>query len=83
MALLAVAVVFLCTRAWIREFSFLMALRDEDFPGRSDKLVWVILLTVMVPIGFWTFRSFREAHWPGLDVEAEAAVFKSADPELI
>ena len=27
-------------RAWSHEFVFLMGLRDDDFPGRHDKLIW-------------------------------------------
>src|SRR5262245_61923442 len=33
----AFLVLVLFARAWVREFRFLMALGDEDFPGRFDK----------------------------------------------
>src|SRR5437660_8949830 len=36
--LLALAVLGLFLYAWRREFVFLMSLRDDDFPGRFDKL---------------------------------------------
>src|SRR5262245_21513260 len=36
-------------RVWCNQFVFLMALRDDDFPGRSDKLIWVFLLFAFAP----------------------------------
>ena len=36
-------------RAWSHEFVFLMGLRDDDFPGRNDKLIWVVVLLVFAP----------------------------------
>jgi hypothetical protein len=51
-------------RAWSHEFVFLMGLRDADFPGRHDKLIWAFLLFVFAPIAVWFFRSYRLAHWP-------------------
>ena len=29
---------------WCNEFVFLMGLRDDDFPGRNDKLIWAVVL---------------------------------------
>ena len=57
-----VAVAF--TVAWVREFLFLMSLRDEDLPGRFDKPIWAFLLIVLAPAGLLLFRSHRMAHWP-------------------
>lgn len=57
-------VLALVVRAWRNEFLFLMALRDEDLPGRYDKLIWTLVLVMIPPVGFWLFRSYREAHWP-------------------
>jgi hypothetical protein len=51
-------------RVWCDQFVFLMALRDDDFPGRNDKLIWVFLLFAFAPISVWFFRSYRLAHWP-------------------
>jgi hypothetical protein len=41
-----------------------MGLRDADFPGRHDMLIWAFLLFVFAPIAVWFFRSYRLAHWP-------------------
>jgi hypothetical protein len=49
---------------WLKEFVFVMGLRDDDFPGRHDKLIWVLVLLILAPIGLWFFRSYRLAHWP-------------------
>ena len=62
LALLAAFVLF--ARAWLREFTYLMRLRDDAFPGHNDKLIWAILLIVLPPVGAWLFGAYREAHWP-------------------
>ena len=49
---------------WVREFRLLMLRRDDEFPGRSDKLAWIFALTILAPAGVWLFRSFRHARWP-------------------
>ena len=51
-------------RSWQKEFLFLMGLRDADFPGRHDKVLWAIMLLVFAPVGVWFFRAYRLAHWP-------------------
>ena len=62
LALLAAFVLF--ARAWLKEFTYLMRLSDDAFPGRNDKLIWAILLIVLAPVGTWLFQNYREAHWP-------------------
>jgi hypothetical protein len=52
------------TVLWVREFLFLMALRDEDLPGRFDKPIWAAVLIVLPPLGLYLFRSYRHSHWP-------------------
>jgi len=65
LVMLAVAAAFvLFARAWVREFTTLMRLGDDVFPGRNDKLIWSILLIVLPPVGVWLFGTYREAHWP-------------------
>jgi hypothetical protein len=74
-------------RAWVREVTFLMSLRDEDFPGRSDKLVWAFLLILMAPVGFWVFRAFRESRWPApkpaVEAEPDQAFQASTAPNMV
>ncbi|WP_435008922.1 hypothetical protein P12x_000174 [Tundrisphaera lichenicola] len=62
--LVIVAALVLFGRAWVREFAYLMRLRDDAFPGQHDKLIWAILLIVLPPVGAWLFGSYREVHWP-------------------
>jgi len=59
-----VAAVVLFGKAWVREFTYLMRLDDEAFPGRNDKLIWAVLLMVVPPVGVWLFHGYREVHWP-------------------
>ena len=62
--LLALLVLAWFVRVWCNQFVFLMGLRDDDFPGRHDKLIWVFVLFAFAPISVWFFRSYRWAHWP-------------------
>jgi len=64
LTLISLFVIAWFVRVWCHEFVFLMGLRDDDFPGRNDKLIWVIVLLAFAPIGPWIFRSYRLAHWP-------------------
>jgi hypothetical protein len=64
LTLAVVAALFLFARAWLKEFTYLMRLGDDAFPGHNDKLIWAILLIVMPPVGAWLFQTYREAHWP-------------------
>jgi hypothetical protein len=61
--LAALVVLGLFLRAWRSELVALMGLPDDAFPGRSDKLVWGLLLVVLPPLGLWAFRAYRRAHW--------------------
>jgi len=65
--LLLLAVLGLFLKFWRDEFVFLMGRNDDDFPGRHDKLVWVVVLLVFAPAGTWFFRSYRLTHWPEPD----------------
>jgi hypothetical protein len=58
--------------AWLREFSFLMRLGDDAFPGRFDKPIWAALLILLPPVGVLTFWSYRKAHWPEAKAQAKA-----------
>jgi hypothetical protein len=49
---------------WRREFRLLMLRRDDEFPGRLDKIGWFLMLTVAAPAGVWLYRSYRKARWP-------------------
>jgi hypothetical protein len=65
-------------RAWCHEFVFLMGLRDQDFPGRHDKLVWAFLLFTFAPLTVWLFRAYRRAHWPEPVAEYQAELHPKA-----
>ncbi len=62
--ILALAILVWFARNWRNEFVFLMGRRDEELPGKSDKIIWAVVLLAMAPVGVWLFRSFRLAHWP-------------------
>ena len=75
LTLLLLAAFVLFARAWLREFTYLMRLSDDAFPGQNDKLIWGILLIVLPPVGTWLFQNYREVHWP----EAKPASGKQFD----
>ncbi|MHC5544069.1 hypothetical protein ACYOEI_38070 [Singulisphaera rosea] len=50
--------------SWRQEFLHLMSLRDEEFAGKYDKLVWALLLIAMPPVGLWFFRASPLARRP-------------------
>lgn len=60
----ALAVLVGFVMLWLREFRFLIDLRDDDFPGHSDKLLWGLFLIIMAPVSLWVFRSYHQARWP-------------------
>jgi hypothetical protein len=64
LAVLCLGVLGWFVRSWCNEFIFLMSRRDEEFPGRNDKLIWAAVLVVFAPVSVWLFRSFRLAYWP-------------------
>lgn len=68
-------VVLVAVYAWVREFTFLMRLGDDAFPGRYDKLIWAFLLIALPPVGILAFWSYRLAHWP----RGKPAVGRAAD----
>lgn len=68
--------------AWKHEVLFLMARRDDEFPGGYDKLIWAALLVAAAPLGVWVFRSYRLAHWPESELEPGRAKPRSA-PDLL
>jgi hypothetical protein len=69
-----------CAAVWVHEFVHLMGLRDDELPGRFDKLVWVFVLVATGPVGAWAFRSYRTGCWPAPLTEAEAARRRAAKP---
>ncbi len=75
--LLSLAVLAWFIRVWCDEFVFLMGLRDEDFPGRNDKLIWAVVLLILPVISVWLFRSYHMAHWP----ESKSVTHSELDPE--
>jgi hypothetical protein len=67
--------------AWVHEFRFLMALGDDDFPGRFDKPIWAALMVLAPPVGLWVFRSYHLSCWPE-PAATKPAAGPSHEPEL-
>jgi hypothetical protein len=68
-------------RNWCQEFVFLMGLRDDDLPGRNDKLIWAVVLLAFAPLSVWFFRSYRLAHWPAPKSVSEIEAERQPEPQ--
>jgi hypothetical protein len=44
---------------WVAEFSSLMAMADDDFPGAHDKATWAALILFLAPLGVPLFALHR------------------------
>jgi hypothetical protein len=81
--LLSLVVLCLLTLGWFvgiwrKEFAILMSLRDEEFPGRHDKLIWAVVLLAFAPITVWFFRSYRLAYVTG--PKSVSVTYSEPDP---
>ncbi len=54
-AVLACLALFL--RLWVREFRRFLALPDRAFRDGASRTYWIVMLTLLAPIGLWLFRS--------------------------
>lgn len=59
----AVIDIGLFVMAWVGEFSFLMR-RGDAFAGRTERLIWAVLLIALPPLGLFLFRAHRLLYWP-------------------
>lgn len=44
---------------WITQFVQLMVFSDSDFPGRNDKILWVIIYIVFSPLAPFLFMWWK------------------------
>jgi hypothetical protein len=64
-ALFVIGLFLLVVILWLYQFIDLMLMSDEEFPGRSDKALWVVvflaLFVMVAPIAFglWKDRNRR------------------------
>ncbi len=59
---------------WLEKFVELMLMPDEDFPGRHDKALWVLVFIVffflVAPVAFSRWREWNLARLGRLRLEA-------------
>jgi hypothetical protein len=59
---LAAAVLLgLFARAWRDEFVRVMLMSEDDFLHRYDRVVWIVLLVALPPVGVSFFRAYRRS----------------------
>ena len=58
--LLLIAIVALIV-IWCKEFIFMMALGDSDYPGRYDKTLWFITFFILSVFAPFLFRGWKNA----------------------
>ena len=54
---------------WITQLVQLMVFRDNDFPGRNDKILWVIIYIVFVPLAPFIFMWWKSVYLHVQDLE--------------
>lgn len=69
----SVVLVLIFLATWKREFRLLMLRRDEDFPGKWDRLGWFLVIVLAPAFGPWLYRSYRKARWPEFSVSGRWA----------
>tara|TARA_Y100001960_G_C14224496_1_gene610676 strand:+ start:113 stop:346 length:234 start_codon:yes stop_codon:yes gene_type:complete len=60
LVLFAVGMVYLYL--WISQLVQLMTLSCDDFPGRHDKILWVIIYIVFFPLAPFIFVWWKQAY---------------------
>jgi hypothetical protein len=73
----AIIILTAFARSWRHEVAILMGLGDSDLPDRSVRVLWLILLVGLAPIGLWLFQYYRASRWP----EADGRVDRAAGSE--
>ena len=59
--LLISAIVIALACLWAYQFAQLMLLRDNDFPGRFDKSLWVAAFVLLAPVTVFAFIIWKRA----------------------
>nr|ADI21976.1 hypothetical protein [uncultured Planctomycetales bacterium HF0130_29M04] len=65
MGLLALTLVVLSivyVYLWITQLVQLMVFRDNDFPGRNDKTLWLIIYIVFIPLAPFIFMWWKSVY---------------------
>jgi small-conductance mechanosensitive channel len=63
-ALITIVLLVALLFVWVAEFVTLMRLPEDVFPGHRDKLVWMLFMLLVPPVGLLAFWTFRRSHWP-------------------
>ena len=71
---------------WCLSVGDLMSRSDDEFPGRSDKLAWAILLSITGIVGaiiwLWKRPPFRDLSAPHLEDDRESAACLQCGAEI-
>ena len=70
-------------RAWRHEFVILMAQPDNVFPGRHDKIIWVLMFVLLPPLAVGSFRVYRGVTLRSAETLAAGRVTRSTVSEPI
>ena len=78
--LLGAIVVVIFLAFWIVQFAQLMALEDRCFPGRHDKVLWVVALVAANVAGAAAFWLWKKVMSAAREFERTAQVRKKETP---
>jgi hypothetical protein len=59
--ILLLIVLLLLAGFWVMQFVQLMVLSDSDFPGRTDKILWVAAFLLIAPAAPFAFLLWKSA----------------------
>jgi hypothetical protein len=62
MELLIVALVVFIAIIWLYQFIQLMLLADSDFPGKCDKILWVVAFVCVPLLAPFAFMYWKKAY---------------------
>ena len=60
-SLLLLIVIVALIIIWCKEFIFMMALGDSDYPGRYDKTLWFITFIIFSIVAPFLFKGWKNA----------------------
>ena len=84
LAVLAVLAAVCLVILWAGQLLELMRMKDSEFPGRYDKVLWFVLLLVSGPLGaliFWCWKDHRafELRKARMDADLAKAASRATD----
>ena len=73
--LIACVIAFTVLLFWLKELLILLSMRDQDFPGHNDKLIWFLFMFFGTFLGALVFCYWRNFRFARLNEEQRVAQY--------